>query len=449
MRKTKRARATTWPALAPDAGDKLGRLQWKAVALDSSWLNFWPLYDKAAPEPGGHVAYAHAWLHSAEGTPVFLDTMFSSTARVWLNGQDLGPARANGSRRKLALEKGWNRLLLRVAPLTDTGWTKGVVQWHFNAALFGAERDEYESQNIRWTTPLPDNGPGAGSPILVGDRLFLTAESSLLVCISARDGTVLWVRSSTYADAASPEERTKNPAVFAEADKLAADVAGALAAYCDGPAKYAGDDKARRQRIKDERAINKLLVGLNADKYCGQTESEGGQAAGTPVSDGRCVYALFGSGVVACFDLEGHRKWTSALDVRHAEHGYCASPCLIDGRVVVKASGCVGAVALDCRTGAAGPPMRLWKTAGLHMISTPLPLTVAGEPLVVQSFGLITRVKDGKTLAKRSRRRITTSPTSSLRPAKAARFAVGFIRASRAASGSRFRRCPTRSPTRW
>ena len=216
--------------LAPDEGEKTGALEWKAAKLDTSYLNFWPMYKESLKDPKGHVAYAHAWVYSAEGKPVFLNVMFSDTSKIWLNGKDLGSFNPNGSHVKLALVKGWNRILLRVAPLADLAWPKGVNQWHFNNALFGTEKDEYESKNILWSTPMPDNGPGVGSPSLVGDKVLVAAEAGDLVCIDAKDGKVLWARSSTFADVATPEERAKNPAIFAEADPLAAKVQSALQA---------------------------------------------------------------------------------------------------------------------------------------------------------------------------------------------------------------------------
>ena len=384
--------------LAPDAGDKLGDLEWKAVAIDTSWLHFWPMYNKAVPSATGVVAYAHTWIYSAEGKPVFLNVMLSSTAKIWLNGKDLGVFGANGSRVPLALDKGWNRLLLRVAPLLTTDWSKGVMQWHFNAAFFGTERSAFESRNILWSTPMPDNGPGVGSPILVGDKLFVPAEASALLCASAVDGKVLWARSCTYADAATPEERQTNADVFAEVEPLATRVRESLQAYCDAPGKYVADAKSRAERIADERKINTLMKKVDPVKYGGQSNGEAGESAPTPVSDGRHVYVLYGSGLVACYDLEGNRTWATVIGTRHNEHGYCASPCLVDGKVIIKASSYLGAVALDGKTGAVVTPVPLWKSKGLAMMSSPLPVTAGGEKLVVQSFGVITRAKDGKIL---------------------------------------------------
>ena len=384
-------------SVAPDEGDKSGNVAWKAVTTDTFWVNFWPMYNQAVPTAEGVVAYAHAWINSPGGMPVFMNLMSADAARVWLNGK---PAGAAGHLR-LELAKGWNRLLLRVAPHTDTGWSKGVMQWHFNAAFFGAGNSpgEYESRNILWSTPMPDNGPGAGSPILVGDKVFVLAERCVLVCIGANDGKVLWARAATYADAATDEEKAKNAAVFAEIAPMSAKVTDSLQAYCAAPEKYAPDAKLRAERLGLEKKLNDLMVKMDPERFCGQGESEGGESAATPVSDGQHVYVLFGCGVVACFDLQGNRKWTASVGVKHQEHGYCASPCLIDGKLIVKSSKYLGAVALDCKSGAVVTPMPLWKTKGLHMMSSPVEVAAGGEKLAVQSFGLLVRVKDGKIMA--------------------------------------------------
>ena len=383
---------------APDDGDKSGNLAWKTATTDTSWVNFWPMYNQAVPTAEGVVAYAHAWINSPSGLPVFLNLMSADASRVWLNGKPVGAA----GHIKLDLAKGWNRLLLRVAPHLDTGWSKGVIQWHFNAALFGANPapGEYESRNILWSTPMPDNGPGAGSPIVVGDRVFVLAERSVLVCLGANDGKVLWARATTCANAATEEVKAKNADVFAEIAPMSATVAESLQAYCAAPEKYAPDAKLRGERMKAEKKINDLVMKLDPERFPGQSESEGGEAAATPVSDGEHVYVLFGSGVAACFDLQGNRRWATAVGLKHNEHGYCASPCLIDGKLIVKSSQYLGAVALDAKTGAVATPIPLWKTHGLHSMSTPVELDAGGEKLAVMSFGLLVRVRDGKIIAK-------------------------------------------------
>ena len=58
-------------------------------------------------------------------------------------------------------------------------------------------RTEWTESNLAWRTPLP--GPGSSSPIVVGNKIFLTCYSGEgtsgnrhLVCVSAADGKLLW-----------------------------------------------------------------------------------------------------------------------------------------------------------------------------------------------------------------------------------------------------------------
>ena len=351
---------------APTTGDKVGSLEWKAVTLDTAWLNFWPMYNSATKDGKGLVAYAHTWVYSAEGKPVFLNLMLSGSAKVWVNGNDLGgfvvKGLQDGQHLLLPLQKGWNRLLLRVAPLDDVGWSKGVIQWHFNAAFFGTDKSEFESRNIIWSTPMPDNGPGVGSPISVGDKLFVPAEASTLLCVSAKDGKVLWARSSTYADVATPKERQEHPEIFAEVDPLVAKIKDSLQAYCTAPDKYLLNAKVATERIESERKINSLVKKIDPVKYGAQSNSEAGESGPTPVSDGQNVYVIYGTGLVVCFDLSGNRIWTTTVDIKHNEHGYCASPCLVNDKLIIKASSQLGAVILNSKTRAVVTPVALWKS---------------------------------------------------------------------------------------
>src|SRR4051794_24448457 len=53
------------------------------------------------------------------------------------------------------------------------------------------------TENIKWKTPIP--GTGHSSPIVFGDRVFLTtcreaAQERVLLCLDRRDGRILWER---------------------------------------------------------------------------------------------------------------------------------------------------------------------------------------------------------------------------------------------------------------
>lgn len=83
--------------------------------------------------------------------------------------------------------------------------------------------------------------------IVVGRKIFLVADPAWLFCVDADDGKILWQKSNDFADL---------------------------------PVKVAG-----RHSLK-----------------------EAGNTAPTPISDGQFVCVAFGSGIVACYDMQGVRQ---------------------------------------------------------------------------------------------------------------------------------------------
>jgi outer membrane protein assembly factor BamB len=160
-----------------------------------------------------------------------------------------------------------------------------------------------ESENLKWKTPLP--GEGVSSPIVVGDRVFVTTYSGYgfedgeqrdlkrhLVCVDRRTGTIAWEKSF---DAVLPE-----------------------------------------------------------DPYAGAGVPSHGYASHSPVSDGQRVYVFFGKSGVKAFDLEGNQLWEQGvgLDSDPMGWGSASSPIIVDGMVVVTAGPeRRGIVALNCETG--------------------------------------------------------------------------------------------------
>ena len=396
----------------PDEGQKLDENTWQRFTNDTAVVNFRAIYptEDPAPNPSNVVAYAHTYLYSKAGKPVFLNSIFSENMKAWLNGLELKFMITSGidhGRVQLNLQPGWNRLLLRVSPRKDMFWSRNMRQWYLTASVFGADTNT-ATQNIAWSTPMPDRGPGVSSPIAVGDKLFVLAEPFDLVCLNQQDGAVKWVRASTFLDAATPAERSNNPALFQELDATNAIISAMLEAYRTSPQDYAMDEKARPwfdAKSKLELEINKKMLPVDKDKYHTQSRSEGGWSAPTPVSDGQFVYAIFGSGVVACFDLQGNRIWTTTINVSVAEHGYCNSPRIVDGKLVLMSPNAQyrGAVALNCRNGAVIPLGALFTPNEQNHIpdfrATPIAVSCGDEKLLVQSAGIITRLRDGKVLA--------------------------------------------------
>ena len=187
------------------------------------------------------------------------------------------------------------------------------------------------AQNLKWRTALP--GLGSSSPIVVGDRIFVTCWSGYatdgpqstgditalmrhLVCVDRTSGKILWDRS---VPAKQPEER------------------------------YGG------------------------------MFSQNGYASHTPVSDGKRVFAFFGKSGVHAVDLEGKPLWQADVGDWDDRRGWgsASSPILHGDVLIVPAL--VESQTLfgfDKNTG-----KQLWKAPSEGFAST------WGTPIVVQVDG--------------------------------------------------------------
>lgn len=195
----------------------------------------------------------------------------------------------------------------------------------------------WSGRNLLWKTPLP--GAGSSSPIVVGDRVFLTSYSGYgvpgegqgdvnrlqrhVLCVDASSGRILWKK--------------------------------------DLPAKLPESPTVR----------------------------EHGYAASTPASDGQRLYVFFGKSGVFAFDLQGKQLWQADVGTQFHGWGSAASPVLYKNLVIVNA--CVESeslVALDKNTG------RLkWHAAGIkESWNTPFIVTQPNgrSELVVATIGKIT-----------------------------------------------------------
>ncbi len=149
-----------------------------------------------------------------------------------------------------------------------------------------------DDEGITWKTALP--GPGSSSPIIQGDRVFVTCYSGYgeqrdnvgtienlkrhLVCLDRKSGKALWQKT---VDAVMPE-----------------------------------------------------------DPYTGMGVPEHGYASNTPVVDRERVYAFFGKSGVFALDLDGNQLWQA--DVGHESSnrrwGSAASLLLYKDLVIVNGS---------------------------------------------------------------------------------------------------------------
>lgn len=150
-----------------------------------------------------------------------------------------------------------------------------------------------ETEHLQWITPLP--GYGSSSPIVVGDKVFVTCYSGYgldaenpgditdlrrhLVCADLTSGEVLW------------DKQVANP------------------------------------------------EGVEEDPYKGFI-TEHGYASNTPVSDGERIYAFFSKAGMVAFDLDGNQLWRKSVGTAAGpQHwGSGASPILYGDWVLVNAS---------------------------------------------------------------------------------------------------------------
>lgn len=133
------------------------------------------------------------------------------------------------------------------------------------------------TENIAWKTALP--GRGLSSPIIVGDRAFVTCSSGFrhdrlhVLCMNVGDGTIRWERQFTATG------RT-----------------------------------------------------MTFPKIC--------NAAPSPASDGKRVFALFSSNDLICLDLDGNLQWFRGLTIDHPNVsnslGMASSPIVVGDTLVAQ-----------------------------------------------------------------------------------------------------------------
>ena len=163
-----------------------------------------------------------------------------------------------------------------------------------------------EEKNMKWKAKLP--GPGVSSPIIVGDRVFVTCYSGYggqlgrdmeklkrhLVCIDRKSGDILW-------DKSVPGDKAEDP--------------------------WNG-------------------AGVPAHGY----------ASHTPTSDGKYVFTFYGKSGVFAWDMDGNQKWQVDVgkESGRMRWGSSSSPIVYKNSVIVTASDeSESIIALDATTGKA------------------------------------------------------------------------------------------------
>ena len=254
--------------------------------------------------------------------------------RWWLRSCGDTAARAATAARTVAL-----LALLAVTCWAGDGAGPKAIGWRgdgtgqYASAEPPTQWDIDEKKNILWQTGI---GKGQSTPVVVADRVFVTAEQDLLLCLDRKDGKVMW-----------------------KAD--------------NGPGSVPPEIRMPQNRPP-------------AAPGCGY-------ATPSPVSDGSFVYANYGTGIVVCYGLDGKRKWIAYVGLPQvSEYGRSASPVLAGGKLLVTIGGLVG---LDPQSG-----KTLWTAVEAKpSFGTPAAARIGEVDVAITPNGDIVRLADGKILA--------------------------------------------------
>lgn len=268
------------------------------------------------------VRYGKRQLRLASAAKVLRRLILLAIATIWLSVST--SSMGQNTTKRITAKAGNDWAQFRGPDGQGQSDTKGLpLQWN-------------SSENIAWQIELP--GPGASSPIVFDDHIYLTCYSGFfvpgqpegnqsdlkrhLICLNRKDGSSVWQKAIA---AKLPEE----------------------------------------ERIRDH-----------------------GFAANTPAADSDRVYCFFGKTGVFAFDHNGKQLWQT--DVGSKTHGWgtSASPVLYKDLVFINASvESDSLVALDRKSG-----KERWRAEGIKEAwNTPVIVkNVNGEPeLVIATQGSI------------------------------------------------------------
>lgn len=202
--------------------------------------------------------------------------------------------------------------LLFAAPVLAQDWPNWRGPSHDGASAIGSLPTSFDREtNVRWSAALP--GPGASTPIVVGERIFLTAvdaeaQALVAICVDRGTGDIVWMED-----------------------------------------------------------VDSGYRPVNAGEGV-QLHDRSNYASPSAVADGEHVWWFFGNGDLLCTDHDGEEVWRKNIQDEYGDFAFqwtfSASPTLWEGRLFlpvlqrntpVNGRGSEGAqsflLALDARSG--------------------------------------------------------------------------------------------------
>jgi outer membrane protein assembly factor BamB len=233
---------------------------------------------------------------------------------------------------------------LLVAPWIRSSDESNWPQWRGPGAA-GVSKDENfptewsTTKNVLWRTAIP--GLGHSSPIVWEDRIFLT---------SSLDGEIVPGHSAV--------KHYRNGEEYVHPDATGAERSHTLLVLCID--RKTGDILWQREAYEGT---------VYDDHHRRNT-----YASGTPVTDGKVVYAFFDAEGLYCYDFEGELVWKKSLGpIAKGGMGYGMSPVLYENLIILQCDQEYGEgsfiAALDRRTGET-----VWRVPRSHRRSWATPL---------------------------------------------------------------------------
>jgi outer membrane protein assembly factor BamB len=248
------------------------------------------------------------------------------------------------------------------------------------------------SEGVLWKCPMPSWSNA--TPVLVDGRLFVCAEPTTLLCLDANTGQVLWQRANPFLEALPPDVLKRLQDLDANVLARQLRQAQSQLSRVDSDLKKSPQDAALLSRKADlEKQVRETNARLEPvrDYLLPEPHAVAGFSSPTPVSDGNRVFVLFGTGVAACYGLDGNRCWITLVQSPRITYGHSASPLLIDDKLIVHVN---SLVALDAATG-----RRIWTSPAEACWGTSVAALGGGETLIVTPAAEFFRARDGQKVA--------------------------------------------------
>ncbi len=250
-----------------------------------------------------------------------------------------------------------------------------------------------QDKNVVWKTKLPNWSNAC--PVVWGDKIFICAEPTTLICVNAADGKIIWQKTNDYVDLVDAAEAAKIREDEKKSQEIRKELSSANREFGQAKRKLRkqpDDADAKQQTEKATKKVAELEKKLEPFKKHAQprTHKANGYTSATPVTDGKHVWVVFGTGVVACYDMDGKRIWGRIIEKPTHQWGSCISPRLAGNVLLAQYVHLFG---LDAATG-----KELWKAKTQSRWGTPVIAKIDGVDYAIVNQGSMLRVSDGKVM---------------------------------------------------